>query len=91
MTHQDFEQLPTSIQREFVLNACENLLSIRIDQEITIDLFYSCNGDFFVELYVSRKKKSLISIKSFYFNDHHLHKFLIDINISTAYDILRKK
>ena len=91
MTQQDFEQLPTSIQREFVLSACEPLLSIRIDREISIELFYSRNGDFFVELYVSMERDRLVSIKSFHFNEHHLHKFLMDIALSTAYEILRNK
>ena len=91
MTHHDFEQLPASIQREFVLNACEHLFTIRIDQGISIDLFYSCNGDFFVELYISGNKEKLLNIKSFCFNDHHLDKFLKDIDISAAYDILRDK
>ncbi len=91
MTLQDFQKLPSSVQREFVLNACEQLYTVRIDPDLTIDLFYSYNGDFFVELYISKKKERLISIKSFYYNDHHFRKFLVDIEISEAFEILRKK
>ena len=61
MTHQDFQKLPSSIQREFVLNACEQLFTIRIDRDLTIDLFFSYNGDFFVELYISKKKKGYLT------------------------------
>ena len=91
MTHQDFQKLPSSIQREFVLNACEQLFTIRIDRDLTIDLFFSYNGDFFVELYISKKKKGIIKIKSFYYNDQHIQKFLVDKEISEAFEILRKK
>ena len=91
MTHQDFQKLPSSVQREFVLNACEQLFTVRIGPDLTIDLFYSYNGDFFVELYISKKKERLINIKSFCYNDHHFRKFLVDIEISEAFESLRKK
>lgn len=91
MTHQDFQKLPSSIQREFVLNACEQLFTVRIDQDLSIDLFYSYNGDFFIELYISRKKEGIINIESFYYNDDHIQKYLVDIEISEAFEILRKK
>jgi hypothetical protein len=87
MTPQEFEQLPVSIQREFVRNACDQLSTIRIDKDIMVDLFYSCTGDFFVEIYSMRGNPQLLNTKSFYFNDHQIRKFIAHIDISGLSDI----
>jgi len=88
MTQQDFRQLLTSLQREFTLNASIQLGILSIDREIIIDLFYSCNGNFFIELYTTRERNVALDINSFNFNNHLLKKYLPNIGISSVYDKL---
>ena len=88
MTQQDFQQLSASIQREFTLNACAQLVTLEIDHEIFIHLFYSCNGNFFVELYTNSEGNVITDINSFYFNYPSIEKYLFDIDISTVFDRL---
>jgi hypothetical protein len=84
MTQQDFQQLPASIQREFTLNACVQLITLEIDQDLFIKLFYSCNGNFFIELYVTGEGDAIMDINSFNFNFHTIEKYLFDIDISSV-------
>jgi len=88
MTQQDFQQLPASIQREFTLNACIQLISLEIDQDIYIELFYSFNGNFFIELYINGEGDVIMDINSFKFNFHTIEKYLFDIDISSVCDKL---
>lgn len=88
MTQQDFQQLPASIQREFTLNACIQLITLEIDQDLFIKLFYSYNGNFFIELNITSEGDVIMDINSFNFNFHTIEKYLFDIDISSVCDAL---
>jgi hypothetical protein len=88
MTQQDFQQLPASIQREFTLNACVQLITLEIDQDVLIELFYSYNGNFFIELYTNAGGDIIMDINSFNFSCQTIEKYLFDIDISSIYNRL---
>jgi hypothetical protein len=89
MTYEDFLLLSTRLQREFTLSTCNHLFTLPAGSEIQIDLFYSVNGNFFVEFFMNKKRKELLFIKSF-FDYHPLHKYTQHIDISEIYRELNK-
>ena len=88
MTQQDFQQLPTSLKREFTQHACIQLVTFSLDHEIIIDLFYSFKGNFYIEMYTTIERNAALDINSFSFNLQKLEKYLSIIDISAVYDTL---
>jgi hypothetical protein len=88
MTQQDFQQLSVPIQREFTLNACIQLITLDIDQKVVMKLFYSSNGNVFIELYTTSESNTILDINSFDFNYYQLEKYLSDIDILSLFDKL---
>jgi hypothetical protein len=76
------------LQREFTLSACRHLTTFSAGEDIQIDLFYSSNGDFFIEFFLNKNRKELLFIKS-YHDYHPLHKCLQQIDISEIYRELK--
>jgi len=89
MTHEDFTMLTSVLQREFTLTTCTHLIAIPAGNNIQIDLFYSWNGNFFIEFYISKKGNKLLFIKSF-FDYHPLYKYIQHIDIQEVYRVLNK-
>ena len=89
MKHKDFTQLSPLLQREFTLNACSHLTTFSAGTDIQMDLFYSSNGNFFIEFFLNINRKELLFIKS-YHNYHPALEYLDQIDISEAYDLLKK-
>jgi hypothetical protein len=88
MKHEDFVQLSPVLQREFTLSACRPLTTFSAGEDILIDLFYSSNGDFFIEFFMNKSRKELLFIKS-YHNYRPMQKYLHQIDISEIYRELK--
>jgi len=88
MTQQDFHNLPTSLQRQFTNNDGIELVTISLDYEIIIDLFFSRKGNFFIELYTTIERNVTLDINTFNFNHQKLEKYLSAIDITSVFDTL---
>ena len=88
MKHEDFVHLSPVLQREFTLSACSHLTTFTAGEDIQIDLFYSSNGDFFIEFFLNKTRKDLLFIKS-YHDYRPLQKYLDQIDISGISGLLK--
>ncbi len=87
MIIKDFEQLSSRQRREFLINSCNYVMSVKISDDLIQDLFYHIQGGFYIEVLYSLLWEKFLEMTAFTESDQ-LVKYLREVDISDVYESL---
>ena len=87
MIIKDFEQLSPKCRKEFLVNSCQHVMSLKVADDLITDLFYCPEGKFFIEVFYSILWEKFIDMNAFKGTDR-LMKYLKEVDFGDVFESL---